>query len=123
MIGKLFTTLFFLMMLTLMSCNPAFSPLPSVINIENYTVETRIEQGSDELDFNNIYVYQNETFLGAWPIPALIPTQINGVSEMLFFPGINENGISQRPIIYPMIEPFRINVEIAETSTSLARPS
>ncbi len=115
--------LVFSITIVMVSCNQEIAEIPSVIEIEDYEIVQRGNEGSIRHNFSDLYIYENEIFLGAYSIPAQVSNIRNGDINLLIFPGIKENGITQTPSIYPMMEAFQGSLSFEDNSERSILPT
>lgn len=76
--------------------------VPGYIYIDDFTLSTSLEsQGYPSSKITDAWVYSNNIFIGAFELPATIPLMDTGLTDIIIYPGIKENGISGVSMIYP----------------------
>jgi hypothetical protein len=83
------------------ACKDQQEPIPAYIRIEPFVIDAGGDAAWHKITEGWLYV--NGEFLGAYTLPAEVPVLAAGVSEVLVFPGVKENGIVGTPNIYPIL--------------------
>jgi hypothetical protein len=71
--------------------------VPTFLKIDEFEFTTVDTQGSASSFIRDVWVYENNTFLGAYELPATVPIIGEGERQVTLFPGIREDGSSERP--------------------------
>jgi len=71
--------------------------IPTFLEIDEFEFTTTDSQGSASSFIRDVWVYENNSFLGAYELPATVPTIGEGDRRVTLFPGIREDGSSERP--------------------------
>src|SRR5690606_15588915 len=80
------------------------------IRIDDIGFETTEGQGTDDHKITHAWVYANDQFVGAYEVPALVPVLNQGNTEIKVSGGIEYNGISAYPGVYPHLDFFTANL-------------
>lgn len=94
-------------------------PIPAYIYIPSIEMNAQTEFGTSSSKITEAWVYADNSLLGVFPFPALVPILETGDTKIQVFSGIHENGILTRPTIYPFYETveFTQNLEPGEVDT------
>jgi len=101
--------------------NPS-EDIPAYLNIETIEVTSTIEEGSNSKKITDAWVYVDNDFLGAFPLPARIPVLEEGLKNVVVFPGIKLNGASSDRDIYPFYDEYEIEVDFVPTEDVTINP-
>lgn len=71
--------------------------VPTFLVIDKFEFTTVDTQGSASSFIRDVWLYENNEFLGAYELPATIPVIGEGERQVTLFPGIREDGSSERP--------------------------
>lgn len=71
--------------------------VPTFLVIDEFEFTTVDTQGSSSSFIRDVWLYENNEFLGAYELPATIPVIGEGERRVTLFPGIREDGSSERP--------------------------
>jgi hypothetical protein len=98
------------------SCkDPAWeAEVPTYLLIDSFQLQTTAEEGSNSHDIRDVWVYDNNNLLGAYPLPAEIPLLGKEEKMLVVYPGIRENGNSFYPDIYFLYEPDTFFIDPTE---------
>lgn len=98
--------------------------IPSYIYIDNFTFTTDYAiQGTNSHLFTDAWVYINDEQIGVFELPAKIPILKEGVFNVQVYPGIKENGISQRRSRYLFCEPYQEQILLEPNKLISINPS
>lgn len=101
--------------------NPA-EEIPAFLYIPAFQVETDRTQGSASAKITDVWVTVDDQFLGAYPLPAVIPILASGAAEIRLEAGIKDSGIAARPEIYPFYAPFTDQIDLNPRQIDTIRP-
>ena len=87
--------------------------VPSVIYIDELSLNVNPGEGTDSHKITEVWVYTNGQMLGAFDLPARIPVLNQGNTDVLMFAGIKNNGISSTRIRYPFYTTFDTTIAFA----------
>lgn len=96
--------------------------IPAYIRVEPFGVEAAAG-GKEAHALEEGWVYVNEEFLGAYPLPASVPALAEGEAQVRVFPGVHENGIANTPNIYPYLRAFAQRVTLTPGQAVTVRPT
>jgi len=74
--------------------------IPTFLVIDEFEFTTVDSQGSASSFIRDVWVYENNEFLGAFELPATVPVIGEGERQVTLFPGIREDGSSERPRLF-----------------------
>lgn len=105
-------------LLPLVACGPDIEQIPAYVEIEG------LELASDGLpvstDITEVWVFADDAFVGAFPLPARVPVHKADTTVLRFEAGVRQNGISSLPEIYPFYtKPTRTLILQPGTTTQL----
>ncbi len=95
---------------------------PGYIVIPEYEFAALPGQGTSSEKITEIWVYANEQVIGVYDLPAHIPLLSDGATDLDFFAGIKNNGISSTRIRYPFYAPYSVNRTIPALGTDTIKP-
>ncbi|MDY0102667.1 MAG: hypothetical protein RBS07_06985 [Lentimicrobium sp.] len=120
--GFLRTIVFFLFLpfvASLTSCEVDDSSLvPSYVSVDSFALTSDYEQGTASHKITDVWVYLDETLIGAYELPARVPILSEGAQNITLRPGIKINGISSTRAIYPYLNPVTSSVNLSKDSIS-----
>lgn len=89
-------------------------PVPSYIHIPRFTVSTASDgsQGDATHQIEDVWVYNDGKLLGTFGLPATIPIQKTGLTKLSFEAGVEKSGQDLERIPYPMIDPYRRDMNL-----------
>ncbi len=102
--------------------NPS-EDIPAYLNIEKMDVMSSGAQGSNSQIITDAWVYVDNEYIGAYPLPARVPVLEEGVQTLTIFPGIKLNGISSDRNIYPFYDKYEVDVEFVPTEDLTVNPT
>lgn len=115
---------FLFLFLSITSCdwiNPE-EAIPSYLVIEAPTFVSGAGEGSAATKITELWVFIDDEFMGAFPIPARIPVLQTGQVELRVEAGIRVDGRSATPDIYPFYAPYRQNINLNTTASTRVQP-
>lgn len=100
---RIFTV--FLFALCLSGCGKDIPP-PTYLRIDEYTLEPNIDLNMGQLTHGimDVWVYIDNENYGVFPVPCVIPLNLEGVKEVRLQAGVRSNGNSAKKIKYPFFE-------------------
>lgn len=106
--------IFFLLATSLLftGCPPDLEMAPAFILVEdfNFTVGGN---GSETTDITEVWAFfDDNTFIGAFPLPARIPINALGSQTIRLEAGVRQNGISATPDIYEFYTPVTRTLDL-----------
>ena len=102
--------------------NPS-DPVPAYVWVDEFEFTTTPEQGSSSHKITEGWFYADGEFLGAYDLPGAIPVIGEGATEILLFPGINVNGITTTPDIYPLYDRYTTEASLVIADTVFVNPT
>jgi hypothetical protein len=99
------------------ACPPDAEVAPAFVEIDGFTLNTSAGQGANTTAIREVWAFANNSFIGAFPLPARIPVARVGNTELRFEAGIRQNGISRTPDIYEFYAPVNRNLDLVSGST------
>jgi hypothetical protein len=106
------------------SCN-VINPdeqLPGYVHIPDFEMQMLPGQGTASEKITEVWVYANEKIIGVYDLPADVPVLTEGPTDLLFFGGIRNNGISSTRIRYPFYAPHAQTVSVGPLSRDTISP-
>ncbi|MCB0561074.1 MAG: hypothetical protein H6573_21435 [Lewinellaceae bacterium] len=114
-----------LAMVALASCdviNPE-EDIPAYIYVPDIELQTNnISEGTNSEKITDVWLSLDGGFLGAYPLPALIPLLETGNRELILQAGIKDNGINSTPEIYPFYESLTYTQTLVSNEVDTIRP-
>lgn len=102
--------------------NPA-EDIPAYVYVEALDLVTdTLTEGSASHRITEAWITIDGEFIGAFPLPALVPVLKSGMQRLYIEAGIKDNGISASPEIYPFYEPVEIDVDLKPALIDTIRP-
>lgn len=115
------TVLFLIIgLLSWSACKDEQEAVPSYIRIEPFVIDAGGDAAWHKITDGWLYV--NGEFLGAYTLPATVPVLADGLSEVLVFPGVKENGIAGTPNIYPILTRYDRDYDLIPGQTVAVTP-
>lgn len=105
-----------LLLLLLVACDKS-EPEPAYITVEG-ALSTETGEREVDLAVMEVWIFVDDTFLGAYDLPARIPVLASGTTEVELRWGIRVDGRSQVPDIYPFYEPILRTIDLVPGSTT-----
>ncbi|MFN7119576.1 MAG: hypothetical protein ACK4TA_22460 [Saprospiraceae bacterium] len=120
----IYHTLSIIAILLIHSCdiiNPE-EAIPSYIYVPDFQLNTNSNQGTNSNKITDVWVTVGDTYLGVYPLPALIPILGQGEQNITLEAGIKQNGINSTGVAYPFYQPFQTKVTLAPNEVDTLRP-
>lgn len=92
-------------------------PIPAYLDIQSIEV-----QGFTDQKITDAWVYANNVFLGAFPLPAKVPVLNSGNVKIDIFAGVKENGDYLTPNIYPIFSSFQATLPLSAGQVTPLQP-
>lgn len=110
---------------SLVSCNKQEleAEIPAYLYINNFTFSTIAAQGTDSHNISDAWVYINQELVGVFELPAKVPVLKEGLFQVDVYPGIKENGISERRTRYLFYNPYRQVIQLEKNKMVQINPS
>lgn len=96
--------------------------IPSYVEITAPVLLTESAQGSASEKITEVWVFVDEEFMGAFPIPAKVPILKSGPVNLRVEVGIRENGLRSTPEIYPFYTPYQETINLMPNETIRVEP-
>lgn len=118
---RIFTFLFGFIFL--LGCGKDIPP-PSYLRIDEFTLDPNIDVNYGQLThaFMDVYVYLNGQNFGVFPLPCVIPLNLEGPYELRLMPAVRSNGQSGAKIRYPFVEHHVQTVNFQRLDTVHIKP-
>lgn len=103
-----FTFLFFTvaMLCTFSGCPADLEMAPAIITVDDLLFDNGQVPGGTTADITEVWAFNGEVFIGAFPLPARIPVLASGPTEIRLEAGVRQNGISSTPEFYEFYTPI-----------------
>lgn len=99
------------------ACPPDTEVAPAFVEVDDITLSTNPDQGANTTAITEVWVFADNSFIGAFPLPARIPVGRVGPTELRFEAGVRQNGISQTPDVYEFYSPIVRNLDLVAGAT------
>ena len=111
------TGLFSFLLLTLAAaCVPDNEVPPAFVTVTD--LELRVAGETDPSEaITEVWVFVDNVFEGAFPLPARVPILRAGETELRFEAGIRQNGVSATPDIYEFYTPVNVTADLVPGET------
>lgn len=106
------------------SCN-VINPeeeIPAYIYVEPFEFTAGPDQGTNSSKITEVWLFVDGDYLGAYPLPSMIPLLEKGEKLVSLRPGIKENGIASQPEMYPAYAPFEVTLNLQANKIDTLRP-
>lgn len=115
--------LLFLLAFTLTTCGKDIPP-PTYLRIDQFTLEQNIDVNMGELthSFDDVWLYVDNQNFGVFPVPCLIPLNLEGEHKITLQAGIRANGASGAKRRYPFVEHHIEIVNFTRLDTVVIQP-
>ena len=91
--------------------------IPSYISIDKFTISTNYStQGTSSSNITDAWVYIDNDLVGIFELPAKFPVLKEGNVKIDVYPGIKENGISERRSKYIFYNAYSLHKQGFHTS-------
>jgi hypothetical protein len=99
------------------------NPVPAYIHIPAFTVNTKNTEGSAAHKITDAWVYVDNQINGVFQMPVTLPVIELGKHEIQIFPGIRNNGTRSNPIVYPLLNAYKISLDLKAEKVDTIRPT
>ncbi|MBC6996351.1 hypothetical protein QWY85_20050 [Neolewinella lacunae] len=113
---KSLSILLSLALLAFAGCPADTEVVPAFVLINDFDLQSTAE-GRPTENITEVWAFANNTFIGAFPLPARIPVPFVGSTELRFEAGVRQNGISSAPEIYEFYTPVVRNLDLVAGAT------
>jgi hypothetical protein len=96
--------------------------LPAYVQVEAPVLVAQAGKGSASAKITEVWVFVDEEFAGAFPIPARVPILKTGTVRLRIEAGIRENGLRSTPDIYPFYTSYEQTLELLPNETIRITP-
>lgn len=98
--------------------------VPSYISIEKFSLSTNYStEGTNSHNITDAWVYIDNDLVGVFELPAKFPVLKDGNVKLDVYPGIKENGISERRVKYLFYEAYSQQVTLEKNKTLAVTPT
>ena len=98
--------------------------VPSYISIEKFSLSTNYStEGTNSHNITDAWVYIDNDLVGVFELPAKFPVLKEGNVKLDVYPGIKENGISERRVKYLFYEAYSHQVTLEKNKTLAVTPN
>jgi hypothetical protein len=99
-------------------------PPPTFLRIDEFTLEQNIDVNYGQLThaFLDVYVYIDGQNFGVFPVPCVIPLNLEGVHNLQLMPAVRTNGQSGAKTRYPFVEHHIETVNFVRLDTLHIQP-
>lgn len=112
----IYATFLSLFILIFEGCETEKSFIPAYIKIDSVLVDAKSISGNNIQQITALQLYQNNTFLGTYPIPSKIPVNAEGSNKFSFAPYVKMNGNNSQFAPY-------LSLKFQDTSLNVNRGS
>ncbi|NJC26561.1 hypothetical protein [Neolewinella antarctica] len=102
----------FLAVFGLTGCQEDLANAPAYVLIGGIEIVTP-DLGGSTSAVSEVWAFNGNDFIGAYPLPARIPVFSIGAAELRFQAGVRRNGISATPDVYEFYAPIERQVDLA----------
>jgi len=103
---------------TLGGCHTEKNFIPSYLKIDSLNVDASSIGGNNVQQITTFQLYQNQQFLGTYPIPSQIPLDAEGKNKFTFVPYVKLNGSSQTYGNYMVGSPLDTFLTVTRNQTT-----
>lgn len=109
----------FVVLLALSGCPADLEVAPAFILVEDFNFTLPANAGAATSDIREVWAFfdDDNSFIGAFPLPARIPVSAVGSQNIRLEAGVRENGISATPDVYDFYTPVVRNLELVPGET------
>lgn len=94
------------------SCPADLEMAPAIITVDNLIFDAGNFPGGSTADITEVWAFNGNEFIGAFPLPARIPLLAAGPTEIRLEAGIRQNGISSTPDFYEFYTPVERTLDL-----------
>lgn len=123
---KNYILLFLLFGLSFYSCNKQEleAEIPSYIYVNPFSFSSNyVTQGTSSSLISDGWIYLNQELIGVFELPVKVPILKEGSYKLEVYPGIKENGISERRSRYLYYAPYTQQITLEKNKTLDISPS
>lgn len=97
--------------------------IPGYLNVSSFRMKVdSFKEGTSSQKITDVWVDVNNTFAGAYQLPATFPILEVGQANLVFRAGVKIDGISSRRAPYPFYAAFDTTVNISATKVDSIKP-
>ena len=96
---------------------PDLASIPTFVSIQEVAFEP--PAGQERLRnqlISEIWIYADSQLIGAYPVPAIVPILGDELVRLDVYAGIRENGQAASPIVYPLMNPWSMDINLNANS-------
>ena len=97
--------------------------IPSFLCIDTIAINPISQQGTDDHNIVDAWVFENEQLIGVYELPAVVPILKTGESNIRIRPGVKINGLSASRWRFEFLEDYVGTVELFEDSVVCVNPT
>lgn len=87
------------------SCDKEVADIePKYVRIDSLFWDLKFGEGTEKHKFSEVWAYANGNYIGAFPLPAVIPVLSEGETLLSFFPGVRNYGNRNYPNTHPFAQ-------------------
>lgn len=109
--------------ISLLGCGKDIPP-PTYLRIDEFTLDPNIDLNYGQLThaFQDVYAYVDGQKIGVFPVPCVIPLNLEGSHKIQLIPAVRVNGQSGAKSWYPFVEPHIENINFTRLDTAEIQP-
>ena len=107
-------------LLLFFACKDQQEQIPAYVTIQPFVVNAEGGAAWQKIEYGWLYV--NNEFLGGYSLPSTVPVLAAGESNIVVFPGVKENGITNTPSVYPFLVKYTTKSILEPGQTSAVQP-
>lgn len=98
--------------------------IPTYVHIDSFTFSTPNPSltGSGKQAITSVWAYLDGQNLGVYELPADIPVLMDGTQELQLAPGVNEQGLKDFKLSYPLFAFYNTNITASPGNTITVHP-
>lgn len=106
-------------LLFILICSCKKTETPAFLHIESIELEVlpQFEQGTDDHNITDAWVYLNDDLVGIYEMPTTVPIISEGPQKITIIAGIMNNGIQSARIDYPFYEAYNYDLNLIAGDT------
>ena len=99
-------------------------PAPTYLKIDQFTLQPNADLNMGKLthDFSDVYLYIDDQPYGVFPLPCVIPLNLEGVHTVMLMPAVRKNGNSELKTRYPFVERHIEQINFVRLDTMQLQP-
>ncbi|MFM1875932.1 MAG: hypothetical protein RL266_1669, partial [Bacteroidota bacterium] len=96
---------------------------PSFLCIDTIAIDPIAQQGTDDHNIVDAWVFENEQLIGVYELPAVVPILKSGAANIRIRPGVKMNGQAGSRWKFEFLQDFVETVELFEDSIVCVNPT